>query len=193
MDYNLSKSRFLNSIDKYAKKKCLKLTEEIRQIENDRLIKEENKIIEQAKLLMMSELAGVKSKISLEIYKEQTDAMQKICKKFSDIEKEVFELCIERLKKFTESDSYQNKLRCSLEYALKFFDIPFDVFAREKDIPRLKEFKDLISQKNVFVDNKIKNGGLIFKKGNVILDDSYDYHLKEQHKSFAEKFICRLT
>ena len=192
MDYNLSKSRFLNSIDKYARKKCLKLTEEIRQIENEKLIKEEGRIIEQAKFLMMSELADVKSKISMKIYKEQTFASQKICKRRLDIENEVFSLCEERLEKFTQSDEYVGKLKCSLEYASKFFGGSFDVFAREKDIICVRKIENLFAIDNVLVDKKIKSGGLIFKKGNIVLDDSFDYHLKKQHEFFARECSCQL-
>lgn len=193
MDYNLSKSRFLNSIDKYAKKKRLKLVEEIRQIENDKLLKEENRIIEQAKFLMMSELTDVKSKISLKIYKEQTDALQKICKRRSEIENEVFDLCKKHLEEFTKSDLYLNKLKRSLEYASNFFKKSFDVFARKQDISCLKQLEDSFAIGNIFVDSKIRCGGLIFKKGNVVLDDSFDYHLNEQRVFFAMNFASKLT
>lgn len=192
MDYNLSKSRFLNSIDKYAKKKRLKLVEEIRQIENDKLLKEENRIIEQAKFLMMSELTDVKSRISLKIYKEQADALQKICKRRSEIENEVFDLCKKHLEEFTKSDLYLNKLKRSLEYASNFFKKSFDVFARKQDISCLKQLEDSFTIGNIFVDSKIRCGGLVFKRGNIILDDSFDYHLKEQRAFFAMNFACKL-
>ena len=193
MDYNLSKSRFLNSIDKYAKKKRLKLVEEIRQIENDKLLKEESKIIEQAKFLMMSELTDVKSKISLKIYKEQTYALQKICKRRSEIENEVFDLCKKHLEEFTKSDLYLNKLKSSLKYASKFFKTSFGVFAREQDISYLKQLQDSFEIENIFVDSKIKHGGLVFKKENIILDDSFDYHLRGQRSFFAMKCACELV
>lgn len=193
MDYNLSKSRFLNSIDKYAKKKRLKLVEEIRQIENDKLVKEESKIIEQAKFLMMSELTDVKSKISLKIYKEQTNALQQVCKRRSEIENEVFDLCKKHLEEFTKSDLYLSKLESSLKYASEFFKNSFDVSAREQDISYLKQLRDLFKIENIFVDSKIKHGGLVFKKGNVILDDSFDYHLKEQRNFFAMKCASELV
>lgn len=193
MDYNLSKSRFLNSIDKYARKKCLKLTEEIRQIENEKLLKEEARIIEQAKFLMMSELADVKNKISLKIYKEQAFALQKICKRRSDIENEIFDLCKERVEKFTQSEKYLDKLKYSLEYATKFFDDSFIVFSREKDILCINKIKNLFKIDDILVSKKIKIGGLIFKKGNLVLDDSFDYYLKEQHVFFSREYLCKLV
>jgi hypothetical protein len=72
-----SASRFLHSIDKYAKKKKLKLAEEIKQIESERLKKEETKMVENARLLMMSELANAKNEIAMQVYKVRTSSKQK--------------------------------------------------------------------------------------------------------------------
>jgi len=194
VDDNLSKSRFLNSIDKYARKKCLKLAEEIRQIEKERLLKEEVKIVEQARTLMMSELADVKKKITIKIYKERTNALQKVYQRRLDMENEVFDACKLRLKKFTQSDKYFDKLKKSLNHASKILGDSFNALVRKEDIKRVKELQEsLFPSVSFFEDDSIKLGGFIFKKGNIVLDDSFDYSLKRQRKFFSEKFSCKLV
>ena len=193
MDDNLSKSRFLNSIDKYAKKKCLKLADEIRQIEKDRLLKEEVKIVEQARVLMMSELADVKKKITIKIYKEKTDAFQKVYQRRLDIENEVFSMCRLRLEKFTQSDKYFDRLNCSLEHASKILGDSFNAFIRKKDLKYTEKLRELFPSVSILKDDNIKFGGFIFKKGNIILDDSFDCSLEKQRKFFSENFACKLV
>ena len=183
-----STSRFLHSIDKYAKKKRIKVAEEIKQIEEERLKKEEVKMIEIARSLMMSELASVKNQISSKVYDVKADSTRKIYEKKNRIEKEIFDDCESRIKKFTESDEYKIKLKKSVDSASKFLGTPMKIFVRERDFEVLNSISDISENVDISISKGIKQGGLIFQRGNMVLDDTYDTRIANQRKLFFKLF-----
>lgn len=187
-----STSRFLHSIDKYAKKKKLKLAEEIKQIEAERLKKEEVKIVENARLLMMSELANVKNEIAMRVYKVKVDSEQKIFNLKSEIQKEVFDDCELRIKEFVESPEYGDYIEHAVEKAENLLGNNLSIFLRKKDIGILRLVSDSILRHDVVASDKIKKGGALFLKDDCVLDCTFDTCILEQKKMVSQKLYLQV-
>ena len=192
MSEKLDSSRFLHSIDRYAKKKRLKVAEEIRKSERERLERREKEFSRNANDLMMSELSGVKSRIFREIYIAKSQASRKICKKKAEIRDSVLELCKEKIEKFTKSEDYLNKLDKLVESVSDSSSSSIDVLFREEDSDFICNLKNKFSYCNFSVSKRIKYGGLLFKIGNRVIDDTFDSALQEQKKWFSEHCYCKL-
>ncbi len=192
MPKKLDSSRFLHSIDRYAKKRRLRDIEIIRKNERERLERKEKELLRSNSELMMSELASVKARVSLEIYRARAQAMQKVCKRRIEIRDEVFELCKKKIDKFTQSEGYVSRLVRSIENVSNLADGSVCVFLREDDLSHIDELKTKFPAHNFSVSKKIKCGGLLFKIGNKVLDDTFDSSLKEQKKWFFENCYCKL-
>ena len=182
-------SRFLHSIDKYSKRKRLKIAEEIRQIEEDRLKKEELKIIRSAKELMMSELNGVRNAIFVKVSSVKSISIQRISQKKQEIEKEVFDSCELKIKEFTKSDKYKERLVKSINVASKILGSSMKIFSREQDIQNLNSFSEKFE---ICVSNKIKRGGLLFSANGMVLDDTFDTSIQTQKNIFSEQYFSDL-
>ena len=182
-------SRFLHSIDKYSKRKRLKIAEEIRQIEENRLKKEELKIIRSAKELMMSELNGVRNAIFVKVSSVKSISIQRISQKKQEIEKEVFDSCELKIKEFTKSDKYKERLVKSINVASKILGSSMKIFSREQDIQNLNSFSEKFE---ICVSNKIKRGGLLFSANGMVLDDTFDTSIQIQKNTFSERYFSDL-
>ena len=182
-------SRFLHSIDKYSKRKRLKIAEEIRQIEENRLKKEELKIIRSAKELMMSELNGVRNAIFVKVSSVKSISIQRISQKKQEIEKEVFDSCELKIKEFTKSDKYKERLVKSINVASKILGSSMKIFSREQDIQNLNSFSEKFE---ICVSNKIKRGGLLFSANGMVLDDTFDTSIQTQKNTFSERYFSDL-
>lgn len=188
-----SASRFLHSIDKYARKKKLKLAEEIKQIEAERLKKEEIKIIENARLLMMSELENVKNEIAMRVYKVKINSEKKIFNLKNKIQKEVFDACELRIKNFVESREYNNYIESVINKAEKILGENLNIFLRKKDMNILNFIPDIAKKHDFIASNKIKKGGVLFRKDDRVLDCTFDSCLSEQKKWFLKNCISKLN
>ena len=188
-----SASRFLHSIDKYAKKKKLKLAEEIEQIENERLQKEELKIFENVRLLMMSKLANTKNEIAMQVYKVRTSSKQKVYNLKTDIWKKVFDDCKIRIENFTKTPEYCEYIKGAVCKAEKVLGDNLSVFLREKDLNLINLISDFILKHNIVLNYKIKDGGVLFCKNDCWLDFTFDTRILEQKKWFLENCMSKLV
>ena len=67
MHKSFKSSNFLNAIDKYAKKRRNKITDEIKEIEEKELKKAEAEIVEDINSMIQKELVSMKNKIVIEV------------------------------------------------------------------------------------------------------------------------------
>lgn len=188
-----SVSRFLHSIDKYAKRQQNKIIEEIKQIERERLKKEEQKIVESARTLMMSELSNVKTEVFMKVSNARSSSVQKISQRKSDIENEIFESCEYKIKEYTNSEEYKDRLRLSVNLAFKKLNAPLSIYVRDEDLNYINETYSDSSKYKVYKSDKIKKGGLFFCKDGVVLDDTFDTSMANQKKSFSEKYFSKIV
>lgn len=184
-------SRFLHSIDKCAKREEIRLADELEKLEEENWKKEEVKIIENARFLMMSELASIKNKISMSIYNVRLNFTQKIFLRKKEIEEEIFDICKTDIENFVETDEYKSRLKDSIADASASLGDSLDIFARKEDIDYVSSISD--GENRVFESQKIKYGGLIFCKNDVILDDTFDTRMQEQRKWFIKYCVSKLV
>ena len=188
----LDSSRFLHSIDRYAKKKRLKVTEEIRKSERERLERREKEFSRNANDLMMSEISGVKAKVFRDIYVAKSQALQKICKKKAEIRDSVLDLCKKKIERFTKSEGYLNKLENLIEDVQDSINGSIEVFFRDEDSDYIDKLKEKFPFFTFSISKKIRYGGLLFKIRNKVMDSTFDSALQEQKKWFSEHFYCKL-
>jgi len=188
-----STSRFLHSIDKFARKKKLKLAEEIKQIEAESFKKEERKIIENARLLMMLELANVKNKIAMQVYKVRMSSKQKIFDLKNKIQKEVFDACELRIKNFTESPEYVKYIENAIKKAEQKLGDNLKIYLRKQDLDLLNFMKNITAEHDIKSSLKIKKGGILCFKNNCVLDFTFDSRILEQKKWFLKNCMSKLV
>jgi vacuolar-type H+-ATPase subunit E/Vma4 len=174
-----SVSKFLASIDKYAKRKQAEIIEEIRMLESTQLQKAESEIIDDARRLIQAELSYVKSCVMRKISIKNIQIKRKIFKKMQEIEQEVLSICKEEIKNFTCSEAYPKKLELFSRNILKILGDSADIFVRNDDLKYLNIITGVLKNAEVFKDPKIKLGGIIGKKDNVIIDLTFDAALSE--------------
>ena len=188
-----STSRFLHSIDKFARKKKLKLAEEIKQIEAESFKKEERKIIENARLLMMLELANVKNKIAMQVYKVRISSKQRIFDLKNKIQKEIFDACELRIKNFTESPEYVKYIENAVKKAEQELGDNLKIYLRKQDLDLLNFMKNITAEHDIKSSLKIKKGGILCFKNNCVLDFTFDSRILEQKKWFLKNCISKLV
>lgn len=188
-----STSRFLHSIDKFARKKKLKLAEEIKQIEAESFKKEERKIIENARLLMMLELANVKNKIAMQVYKVRISSKQRIFDLKNKIQKKIFDACELRIKNFTESPEYVKYIENAIKKAEQKLGDNLKIYLRKQDLDLLNFMKNITAEHDIKPSLKIKKGGILCFKNNCVLDFTFDSRILEQKKWFLKNCISKLV
>lgn len=188
-----STSRFLHSIDKFARKKKLKLAEEIKQIEAESFKKEERKIIENARLLMMLELANVKNKIAMQVYKVRISSKQKIFDLKNKIQKEIFDACELRIKDFTESPEYVKYIESAIKKSEQKLGDNLEFFLRKQDLSLLNFIENITAKHNIKSSTKIKKGGILCFKNNCVLDFTFDSRILEQKRWFLKNCMSKLV
>ena len=188
-----STSRFLHSIDKFARKKKLKLAEEIKQIEAESFKKEERKIIENARLLMMSELESVRNKISRHVYEVKVNLEQKIFDLKNKIQKEIFDACELRIKNFIESPEYVKYIENAIKKAEQELGDNLKIYLRKQDLDLLNSMENITAKHNIKSSTKIKKGGILCFKNNCVLDFTFDSRILEQKKWFLKNCMSKLV
>ena len=114
MSSNDIASRFLKSIDKYARQQQSKIEEEIQDIEKAELEKSESRIIEDINNMIQKELVSMKNKISVDISHKELECRKNLARKRQNILNEMFETCTTELIEYTKTPEYIEKLK---EYA----------------------------------------------------------------------------
>ena len=78
MNKSFKFSNFLNTIDKYAKRRKSKITDEIKEIEEKELKKAEAEIIEDVNNMVERQLVSMKNKIVVEISHKELEERKKV-------------------------------------------------------------------------------------------------------------------
>ena len=93
MHKSFKSSNFLNAIDKYAKKRRKKMTEELEKIEERELKKAETEIVEDVNTMIQRELTSMKNKILIEVSHKELEERKKFFGTRKEIMKTMFKEC----------------------------------------------------------------------------------------------------
>ena len=109
-----------------------------------------------------------------------------------------FCLLIALIENFTESPEYNNYIRTAIDKAEKILGNNLSIFLRKKDINILNInilnfIPDMAKKHDFIASNKIKKGGILFRKDDRVLDCTFDTCLSEQKKWFLKNCISKLN
>ena len=197
MNKSFKFSNFLDTIDKYAKRRKSKITDEIKEIEEKELKKAEAEIIEDVNNMVERQLVSMKNKIVVQISHKELEERKKVSLRRKEMMKEMFRKCREKLVDFTSSEKYTEALK---EYASQISKVLLEpdtqLLVKESDL----KYSDLIQKAFgrkciVKSSDDILIGGIrgySVSRG-LIADETLDAKLKDQEDWAAENFGVLLT
>lgn len=197
MNKSFKFSNFLDTIDKYAKRRKSKITDEIKEIEEKELKKAEAEIIEDVNNMVEHQLVDMKNKIVVEISHKELEERKKVSLRRKEMMKEIFKECRQKLVEFTSSERYAEALK---EYASQISKVLLEpdteLFVKESDL----KYSDLIQKAfgrkcEIKASEDILIGGIrgySVSRG-LIADETLDAKLKDQEDWAAENFGILLT
>jgi hypothetical protein len=168
-------SKFLNSIDKCARKKQIEIIEEIKKIEQFQVKRAEIEIIDDARRLIQEELALVKNHVLREIFQENKKNKKKFFEKNNEIKQKIMVKCKDKIKEFVLStEEYKKKLKLIAEKISETLGSSSKIFLKSEDIKYSNIFINVIKDVKIFESDKIEIGGAIGKKDMKIVDLTFD-------------------
>ena len=183
-------SNFLDTIDKYAKRRKSKITDEIKEIEEKELKKAEAEIIEDVNNMVQRELVNMKNKIVVEISHKELSHRKEISLRRKEIMKEIFKECRQKLVDFTLSEKYLEALK---EYTFQISKVLLEpdteLFVKEEDLKYSDLIKEAFGRKCIISASKdILIGGIrgYSASRGLIADETLDAKLKD-HEDWAAK------
>lgn len=185
-------SNFLDTINKYTKRKHSETLEDIKKQEEMELRKAEEEIIEDANAMINKELIAMKNKVSIEVSRKELAERKKFFRRRKEIMEDMFKECHKRLVDFSVSEKYKeflNQYAKAIGNYLNSSDIV--LFVKEEDL----KYKDMICEAfekpcEIAVDRDILIGGIkgYSRSLGIIADETLDAKLKEQLDWAAEEF-----
>lgn len=197
MSSNDIASRFLKSIDKYARQQQSKIEEEIQDIEKSELEKSESRIIEDINNMIQKELISMKNKISVDISHKELECRKSLARKRQNMLNEMFEICTKELIQYTKTSEYVEKIK---EYAKAISKVlgstDTKLFIKHEDL----KYSDLIKESfgrncEIYSDEDIQIGGIrgYSEKLGMMSDETLDSSLEKQRDWFIQKYGSELV
>lgn len=193
MQKSYKSSNFLKVIDKYAKRQQSKITDEIKQHEEEELKKAESEIIEDTNNMIQKELISMKNKIAIEVSHKELSERKNLSMRRRKMMDEIFDKCREKLIEFThDEEKYPEYLKsCAREIANVLTGDDVILFVKEEDL----KYKELIEKAfglncSVSVDKSLLIGGIkgFSAKLGLIADETLGEKLKDHKEWAAETF-----
>lgn len=193
MHKSFKSSNFLNAIDKYAKKRRKKITEELEKIEERELKKAETEIVEDVNTMIQRELTSMKNKILIEVSHKELEERKKVSIRRRNMIKEMFSECRQKLIEYTNSEDYVNSLKQYAAQIAKTLNNLDDVklFVKKEDLKYEEEIKKAFARKcEIISADDIEIGGIrgFSEARGLIADETLDAKLNEQKDWAAENF-----
>ena len=192
MHKSFKSSNFLNAIDKYAKRRRNKITDEIKEIEELELKKAEAEIVEDINSMIQTELVSMKNKIVIEVSHKELEERKRVSQRRRQMIKDMFRECREKLVEYSKSEKYLESLK---RYAYKISKVLTEkntkLIVKSDDLKYADEIKKAFGRDcEVFADKDILIGGIrgYSESIGLIADETLDAKLKEQEDWAAENF-----
>lgn len=186
---------FLKAIDKYASEQQRKIEDEINLYKQKELEKAETEILSEVHSFIQDKIAEMKGSISKEISIKEMECKKKLLRRRQEIVDEVFSNCKNKLLLFTRSEKYKLFIDKSLKEISKILNKGKTIIYLKKDDLKLKEGinTNFFSECEIREKKDITIGGIyaLNESLGIVIDDTLDSKLDEQHEWFAEN--CGLT
>ncbi len=196
MSSNDIASRFLKSIDKYARQQQSRIEEEIQDIEKSELEKSESRIIEDINNMIQKELISMKNKISVDISHKELECRKNLARKRQNMLNEMFDICTKELIQYTKTPEYTEKIK---EYAKAISKVlgstDTKLFIKQEDLKYSELIKESFGRNcEIYVDEDIQIGGIrgYSEKLGMMGDETLDASLENQRDWFIQKYGSEL-
>lgn len=192
MHKSFKSSNFLNAIDKYAKRRRNKITDEIKEIEEQELKKAEAEIVEDINNMIQKELVSMKNKIVIEVSHKELEERKRVSQRRRQMIKDMFRECREKLIEYSKSEKYLESMK---RYACKISKVLTEsntkLIVKSDDLIFADEIKKSFGRDcEVLAEEDILVGGIrgYNESMGLIADETLDAKLKEQEDWAAENF-----
>jgi vacuolar-type H+-ATPase subunit E/Vma4 len=175
-------SKFLATIDRYAKREEKKIREDIEKAEKKQKNRIENELVDSFEEAFHLKVSMIKDEFMLFISTENYKARKRITLEKEKIVNSIFKECREKIQN-TKIDFEKIKKHCQnildiLGGKCKIFIKPQDFFLKD-DILRF-----FGSECEVFTDKKIKLGGVRGENEKLVIDETFDSRLAVERRKF---------
>lgn len=202
---------FLKAIEKYAEQQRSRIQSEAEDFKKKELSKAEDEGLKEAYILIQKKMNDIKAEIAAGLSRAENSSRKKIFARRQEIEEEVFSEAKKKLSEYTKTPEYAAALKKSAQQiasVLKADDVV--IYLRKEDMHFGNELK-LIFKKDDVISKDLKSaltrncrveesdeimiGGMIgiSKKLGLLVDETLDSRLEEQHGWFCENSGLRVT
>ena len=183
-------NNFLKAIKKYAKEQRNTMRGEVARLKEERLKQAEDKAKRDSKSLIKTELAEKRREQTAVLALKTREGQKNLFIERSRMTEEVFELSAQKLRDYTKTDDYREKLRDSARKIAQLFgDRDCVISLSENDMDKARELKALFGgNTDVQPDRTIRLGGIkaYCESMGIIADETFDSKLQAQREWFCE-------
>ncbi len=181
---------FLRAIEKYAEEQRNKIKSEAETFKEKELTKAEEEGLREAYSFIQHKMASIKTEISRELSKAESQSRREIFIRRMEIADEVFKRAEDKLIQFTKTDKYADFLKKSVRETAKYLKSDdVIIFVNENDMRFSEDIKSSFgNQCEVRPSEDITIGGISAqsRKLGLIADETLDTKLSEQREWFCE-------
>lgn len=187
-NYSENESKFLSAIEKYAEQQREALISETELFEKQAMQKAEEEGLRDAYNLIHKEQDAMKSAISADMAKKESEGNLLIFKKRQQITNQVFAKATEKLQEYTKTKAYYEKLVAYAKECAEFFDnATLEICLSKQDMQYandiIKLFKGECTVKEV-ADIIIGGLRVYCPERQIAVDKTLDTKLEEQREWF---------
>lgn len=189
MNQNTKTSNFLDAINKYAQKQKKIIEEDAERLRNEQIEQATEEGLEDAYQLIKNEISKRKSQIQREYAAKENQARIELFEMRNDMLSTLRDNAIEKIKSFTLSDDYDQKLISNAKEINKFFDgSSCVVYIALKDQRKSDIILSEIKNAEIKTDSGITLGGIkaFCESKGLIADCTFDTKLDDAMKRFTE-------
>lgn len=185
-------SNFLDTIDKYTKRKRKDTIEDMKKQEEAELKKAEEEIIQDVNSMIEKEIISMKNKVFIEISRKQLEERRKFFKRRKEIIEDIFASSKKKLLNFTTSEKYKDYLiRYAKEIAEVLDSSDTVLFVKSDDLKYADIIKESFGKKCEIATSKdIQIGGIrgYSSSQGIMADKTLDTKLRGQEDWAIENF-----
>jgi vacuolar-type H+-ATPase subunit E/Vma4 len=196
MDNNNKTGNFLSAIKKYSEEERGKAVAEMEAKRTEAIEKAEKASAAKAEAYKKRELSRITAEITSEYAVKNLNAQGEVFKKRDEMVSEIFKSAKEKLRGFSHSDAYGDKLLCDArEIRQTVGERPCTVYLRAEDMNYAEEIKAIFGQEaEICEDKKIELGGIrcYCRELRLVADNTLDSKLEAQREWFSENADLRI-
>lgn len=183
-------NNFLKAIKKHAKAQKSAMENEVKQLKSERLKEAEEKAKRDSKNLIKQKLSEKRNEQTAILAAKTQEGQRKLFIERTKMTEEVFAQAENKLKEFTKTPEYIEKLKKSADRISALFgENSCVIYLSESDIAKADELKPLFRGEALFeADKTIRIGGVkgYCAKMGIIADETMDSKLEAQREWFCE-------